>query len=86
MKSEPDCLGDTTIKTYASRRRYDERALRTFKQAVLVMQVHNRPFPVIVKGGVCVVNRRSNGEYPRVRQAPVVLADDRLVSVPSRFR
>ena len=86
MKSEPDCLGDTTIKTYASRRRYDEGVMRTFKQAVLGMRVHNRPFPVIVKGDVCVVNRRSNGEYPGVRQAPVVLADDTLVSVPSHFR
>jgi hypothetical protein len=50
MKSEPDCLGDTTTKSYTSRRRFAERVLRIFKQAVLALQVHNRLGPVRVKG------------------------------------
>jgi len=42
MKSEPDCLGDTTIKTYTGRRRFNERVLGIFKQVILGAQVHNR--------------------------------------------
>jgi len=41
--------GDTTIKTYASRRLYYERVLRIFKQVTLSVQVHNRPVPGRVK-------------------------------------
>src|SRR5882762_5357480 len=67
MKSEPNCLGDTTTKTYASRRRFDERVLRIFKQATLAKQVHNHPVPVLVKEDLRVVNRRSNGTRTQSR-------------------
>jgi hypothetical protein len=49
--------GDTTIKTYASRRLYNERVLRIFKQVTLSVQVHNRPVP---GRGLRGANRRSN--------------------------